>query len=206
MHRVCRGLLVIYSLLGLPSGAIAEEADWDERSFVGHTRYSFSQHDGKETIKAESAGTASALYRRASIDLTARPVLRWRWKVKNTYGTDIDEQSREGDDYPARVYVVVKTGLLPWQVLSVNYVWSSSGQIGDTWVSAYTNKSRMLAVQAGDQHVERWLSEERNVVADFKQLFDRDVSTLEGYAIMVDSDNSGRSATAWFADIRFDKD
>ncbi|MEH6652456.1 MAG: DUF3047 domain-containing protein [Motiliproteus sp.] len=206
MYKKYYWLIVISCLMVSTSQANVNEQEWDERSFVGHTQYSFYRQDGKEIIKGESSGTSSILYRRSLIDLTQRPVLRWRWKIKNTYGVDINEQSREGDDYPARLYVVVKTGLFPWQTLAVNYVWSSSGQVGDTWQSAYTEKSQMVALRAGDHHVGRWLSEERNVVADFKRLFDIDVSTLEGYAVMVDGDNTGSSGAAWFSDIRFEEE
>ncbi len=206
MYKICGWLLLSGWIAAQPSLASAGQAAWDERSFVGHTRYTFIQENGTETIKGETAGTASVLYRRDKVNLTETPVLRWRWKINNTYGSEINEQSRDGDDYPARLYVVVKTGLFPWQTLAVNYVWSSSGQVGDTWPSAYTEKSQMVAVQAGERNVGRWLSEERNVVADFKRLFDVDVSTLDGYAIMVDGDNTGRSATAWFSQIRFGKE
>lgn len=206
MYKICAWLMLSGWIAAQPSLASAGQTAWDERSFVGHTRYTFIQENGIETIKGETAGTASVLYRREKVNLTETPVLRWRWKINNTYGSEINEQSRDGDDYPARLYVVVKTGLFPWQTLAVNYVWSSSGQVGDTWPSAYTEKSQMVAVQAGERNVGRWLSEERNVVADFKRLFDVDVSTLDGYAIMVDGDNTGRSATAWFSQIRFGKE
>ncbi|MEH6473026.1 MAG: DUF3047 domain-containing protein [Halopseudomonas sp.] len=205
MVRTCRFLIAVYLLGGLLSLANADEKDWDERSFVGNTRYTFELDNGKEIIKGETSGAASVLYRQERVDLSKRPVVRWRWKIKSTYGADINEQSREGDDYPARVYVVVKTGLFPWQTLAVNYVWSSNGKVGDTWPSAYTKKSHMVAVQAGNRNAGLWFHERRNVVEDFKRLFDVDVSTLEGYAVMVDGDNTGSSGTAWFSDIRFDE-
>ena len=199
-------LFIIFLLAGLPSTVEANEKGWEERSFVGNTRYSFYQQDGVEIIKGETAGAASVLYRQHNVDLTKRSVFRWRWKIQKTFGNDINEQSQQGDDYPARLYVVVKTGLLPWQTLAVNYVWSSSGEVGDTWPSAYTEKSQMIAIQAGEANVGQWHSEQRNVVADFKRLFGADVSRLEGYAVMIDGDDTGSEGVAWFADIRFDQE
>lgn len=198
-------LFIIFLLHSLPSTAQANGAEWEERSFVGHSRYSFYQQDGAEVIKGETSGAASLLYRREPVDLTQQPVVRWRWKIKNTFGGDVDEHSQQGDDYPARLYVVVKTGLFPWQTLAVNYVWSSSGKEGDTWPSAYTDKSQMIAVQAGETNVGKWRNERRNVVEDFKRLFGVDVSRLEGYAVMIDGDNTGSDGVAWFSDIRFGK-
>ena len=41
---------------------------------------------------------------------------------------------------------------------------------------------------------------------DFKQYFGIDVTSLNGYAVMVDGDNTGESATGWFADIAFSEE
>ena len=196
-------LAIVYCYFALPSIANAEEGEWEEHSFVGHTRYTIEQNGDRQTIKAEASGTASVLFRSHKVDLGKTPIVHWRWKINSTYGTQLDEQSRDGDDYPARIYFVVKVGPFPWQTLAVNYVWSSSGQVGDSWPNAYTKKAQMMAIQAGSSNAGRWVTEKRNVVEDFKRLFDVDVGTLDGYAVMVDGDNTGSTGTAWFSDIRF---
>lgn len=80
---------------------------------------------GDDLLEARSRGKASAKYLEREIDLRETPYLQWCWQVSGIH-EGLDETRKSGDDYPARVYVAHKTGLLPWQVESVNCVWSSS--------------------------------------------------------------------------------
>ena len=91
---------------GLPAG-------WTPltfRNIESHTRYSLVAEGGTTVLQADSKGTASGLVRRfadGEVDLRATPILRWRWKVSNFIrGADIGR--KEGDDYPARVYVLYR--------------------------------------------------------------------------------------------------
>lgn len=93
--------------------------NWPTRSFEGETRYSIVGKSGQQVLQAEALGQASARYLERNIDLNATPYLHWCWQVNTTY-PGLDETTKAGDDYPARVYVARKTGLLPWQVESVN--------------------------------------------------------------------------------------
>ena len=97
---------------------------WKEQSFVGNTQYELQAQDGKNVLKATANRSASVLYKETAIDLTKTPWLDWSWKSTSTY-MNINEQSKDGDDYPARLYVTAKTGPLPWQTIAINYVWSS---------------------------------------------------------------------------------
>ena len=181
--------------------ASQENPQWRERVFAGNTRYTFSGTN-KGTIKGETDGTASILYNQQEIDIAQSPWLNWRWKISNTFG-ELDERTRSGDDYPARMYVVIQTGALPWETKAINYVWSSNARIGDSWDNPFTSNAKMLVLQTGDSHVGKWLTEKRNVAADFKLLFNLEVNKLSGYAVMVDGDNSGSAGTGWFSHINF---
>ena len=190
---------ILFAASLLPSVHAMDLREWKERSFKGNTDY---VRDGTG-IRGETQGAASVLYREEAVDLSQTPILKWRWKISNTYGTEHDEKSKSGDDYPARLYVVFKTGFLPWQTLALNYVWSSNQPIGSSWKNAYTDKAMMIVVDSGDENAELWQRHERDVVEDFRTFYAVDVDELDGYAIMVDGDNTGKSATAWFDDIEF---
>ena len=192
------------SLLSFTSLSFANPLDeWEERSFKGNTVYQHLQKDGRNAIYGRAEGEASILYREKSINLSKTPILSWEWKVSSTFGGEIDELSEDGDDFPARFYVVVKTGLFPWQTRAINYVWSSNQVVGNDWANPFTDKARMVAVDSGDQHLNQWRSHRRNIAEDFKRYFDLDADKIDGYAVMVDGDNSGGTAEAWFANITF---
>jgi len=175
---------------------------WQEKSFVENTLYSLSQDMDKTVLKAQTSATASGLFNEIDIDLNKTPYLNWSWRVDNVYQGN-DERSKTGDDYPARVYVVVSGGLFFWKTRAINYVWSSNQAVGTSWNNAYTGNARMLAVRSGANETGQWRREKRNIREDLKMLFDKDVSEINAVAIMSDSDNTQQSATAYYGDIFF---
>lgn len=177
-------------------------AAWETRSFEGQTRYAVVRDNGVKVLEANARGQASAKYLEREVDLSETPYLHWCWKVDDRY-TGLDERTRAGDDYPARLYVARKTGLLPWQVQSVNYVWSSSQVAGARWPNAFTDRAMLLALQGEQSPVGEWRAEVRDVSADYQALFGEDVSEIDGVALMSDGDNAGGDATAWYYGVGF---
>ncbi len=175
---------------------------WTEKGFAGHTDYQLVTLDGQTVLQARSKAAASGLVRKIKIDLGKTPYLNWRWKIDHTLGHP-DERSKQGDDYPARVYVVFSGGAFFWRTRAVNYVWSSSQPMGAQWANAYTGNVRMIAVRAGQALKGQWVTERRNIREDFKLLFGTDIRYLDAVAVMSDSDNTGGEALAWYGDIYF---
>ncbi len=187
--------------------------DWEEKSFEGNSQYRFvdaqtaginSQEikDKQQVLRASTQGKASGLFKEVNIDLTKTPYLNWSWQVQNLF-KDNDERSKEGDDYPARIYVVVSGGVFFWNTKAINYVWSSNQPVGSEWPNAFTGNAKMLAVRSGEKQLGQWITERRNVREDLKKLFGEDVKKIDAIAVMVDGDNTGQSATAYFGDIFF---
>ncbi|PWW33835.1 hypothetical protein DFO74_12331 [Chromohalobacter israelensis] len=177
-------------------------AAWETRSFEGQTRYAVVSDNGVEVLEANARGQASAKYLEREVDLDETPYLHWCWKVDARY-SGLDERTRAGDDYPARLYVARKTGLLPWQVQSVNYVWSSNQAVGARWPNAFTDRAMLLALQGEQSAVGEWRAEVRDVSADYQALFGEDVSEIDGVALMSDGDNAGGNGTAWYYGVGF---
>lgn len=177
-------------------------ADWQTRSFKGETQYEIVELEDQQVLQATTRGKASMLFQQQEIDLTKTPYLRWRWRIEKPYDK-LDERTKNGDDYVARVYVLHQHGFTPLESMTVNYVWSSANKIGSNWPNAFTDKAQMLALQSGGQLAGEWVVQTRNVVDDFKNLFDVEIESIHGLAVMVDGDNSGNTATAWFDKFEF---
>lgn len=208
-HRpLCRCLTLLFLMIGMPALAEAlrftpdEIIAWPTRAFEGQTTYRVVVHDGARVLEARSRGQASAKYLERRIDLDATPYLHWCWKISNIH-PGLDETRKAGDDYPARVYVARRTGLLPWQVESVNYVWSSTQPAGADWPNAFTDRAHLLALQGGGERVGDWVAEVRDVRADYRALFGSVPDHLDGVALMSDGDNAEVNATAWYSRLGF---
>jgi len=177
---------------------------WTEKKFNGQTEYTLTTDisSQRNVLLATSHASASGLYFKQRIDLQKTPWLNWSWKT-NTLLKDLDENSISGDDFVARIYIVLDGGLAFWKTRALNYVWSSSHQPHDFWPSPYTANSTMFAVESGDQNLGVWQYYKRNIRQDILTFLGKDVRYIDAVAIMADTDDSGLSASTAFGDIIF---
>ncbi len=175
---------------------------WKEKQFLGKTSYKIGRNDGRNALIATSSASASGLYKDIRIDLEKTPYLNWSWKAENTL-TGLNEFTKAGDDYCARVYVIFKHAIFFWRTRSLTYVWSSNQPIGTSWPNAYTGNAMTVAVQSGSTNLRRWISQKRHVASDYRRVFGKEVRVADGIALMTDTDNSGQSATAYYGNIFF---
>ncbi|MCF6208787.1 MAG: DUF3047 domain-containing protein, partial [Ghiorsea sp.] len=119
------------------------------------------------------------------------------------YFDGINENKKAGDDFVARIYVVVDGGFFFWKTIALNYVWSSSHQTGDKWDNPFTANATMFAVESGKENLNTWQHYKRNIREDLKRLTGKDEQYIDAIAIMTDTDNTGFSATTYFGDIFF---
>jgi len=175
---------------------------WKEKVFKGHTLYTLKTTENGTVLHADSQGTASAFYNDIRIDLDKTPCLNWSWQIDHALD-GLVETTKSGDDFAARIYVVVSGGLAFWNTRALNYVWSGSQPVGSSWPNAFTEKSFNVVVQSGPNKTGQWVHYSRNVRADFLSIMGQEFHSIDGIAIMTDTDNSSRSATANFGDIHF---
>ena len=115
----------------------------------------------------------------------------------------IDEKSKKGHDYAARVFVVKKTGATPLSNRAMNYVFSSNEDVNFSHPSPYTKKSIDFVLATTKESFNEWVTVKANVKEDFKKLHKLDVKELDGVAIMVDTDNSKMKAISYYQNIFF---
>ncbi len=177
-------------------------AGWQEKEFSGKTRYQFIQNNGRTVLQATSNKSASGLFKEIHIDLNKTPYLNWSWLI-NTQLKGINEQSKTGDDYSARLYVVKKHAFLFWKTQALNYVWSGNQNKLAHWDNAYTSQAKMLAIRGKEDAVGQWYHEKRNVKEDLKRLFGENIDSIDVIAVMTDTDNSKLSTSADYGNIYF---
>lgn len=211
---------LILSPLFLPFPARAEQKDslapilvgrfsentldgWQEKVFANQTSYQLVKQGTQTVLQAEARASASGLFKEVKIDLTTHPYLNWKWKIDKPL-PPLAERTKAGDDYAARVYVVVKGGLMFWKTKAINYVWASKEEKGAVWPNAFVGKNAMLlAVRSATDKPGMWYQEKRNVYEDLKKIFGKEIKTIHAVAIMTDSDNSKGSDAASYGDISF---
>jgi len=178
---------------------------------------------GTVVVMAVAKASASGLTREVKINPKEYPIVQWRWKVANILKKG-DVRKKEGDDYPARIYVTFeydpsklslfeKTKYGTIKLLygqypplgAINYIWESKAPVGTMVPNPFTDRVMMFVVETGPSKLNQWVNEERNIFEDYKKAFGQEPPMISGIAIMTDTDNTGESATAYYGDILFKK-
>ncbi len=113
----------------------------------------------------------------------------------------IDEKTKKGHDFAARVFVIKKSGLLNSK--AVNYVFSSNNLVNESWRSPYTKSSVDYVLSTTKDNINEWVTVKANVKEHFKKLHDLNVDELTGVAIMTDTDQSKIKAISYYQNIYF---
>jgi hypothetical protein len=173
---------------------------WEVKKFSGETIYAVQiDGNGNSVLSARSKASASGLLKHIEFDPEKYPVLTWRWKIARTLSKG-DARSKQGDDYAARIYVIFPHWIKPLS-RTINYIWANRLPVEEAVSSPYLSRDMMLAVESGDNKAGQWVSEERNLVADFRRLFGVNPPMGGGIAIMTDTDGTKEEAQAWYDDL-----
>ncbi len=169
------------------------------------TVYTVGSNENGNFLKAVADNAASGLGKEVKIDLNKTPFINITWKIeKDLQG--INENSKKGHDFAARVFAVKKTGATPLSNRAINYVFSSNSAVGQSWPSPYTKKSIDNVLATTKDNLNKWVTVKANVKQDFKKFHDLDVNELDGLAIMADTDNSKMKSISYFQNIYFSAD
>lgn len=176
---------------------------WESVEFNDETSYQLRSENDQSVLHALSSASASGMFKKMKVDIKKYPYLNWRWKVNKPL-EDLAEEQKKGDDYAARIYVVVSDGWFFWQTKALNYVWSSREQTPTSWPNAYApDNTLMMPLRKNSDGIGQWHVEKRNIQEDLKAWLGKSYDEVEAIAIMTDSDDSGLSADAVYGDIFF---
>jgi hypothetical protein len=195
---------------------------WEPMTFSGidrHTGYTLIKKDGRTVIKAHSQNAASGLIRFLRVDPADFPVIQWQWKIDHVLEKG-DAGTRQGDDYAARIYVAFafdpdqaswwerarhkSAAMLSGKEVpgsALNYIWANKTPKNNILPNPYVSESMMVAVQSGNRHAGRWMTETRNIVDDYRQAFNRNPPEIIGIGIMTDTDDTGEQTVGYYGDI-----
>ena len=182
--------------------SMGDLAGWQRERFSGETIYTIEPFEGAKALHARAVGTASGLYREMEIDLRATPIVTWRWALGQGKA-GLDPRQKKGDDYPLRLYFVVKRGLFNLDTIAVQYVWSLSQPAGASWPNPFAPSVMQIAIDDATSPHGRMVQHSRNLREDFRQLFGEAIDRIDVIAIMTDADNAGGVSEGWYGDVSF---
>lgn len=219
--------LCIFLLAGILSAQISEQGfreefnaldNWKPLTFPKiprHSIYKIGKEGENNILVAEADRSASGIICKSVFNIYKTPVIKWKWKISNTFKAG-DEKKKSGDDYALRVYAVFKYdpqkagvferaqynalkliyGEYPPQS-TVNYIWANKKYPERILPNPYTARTRMVLLQKGPEHAGTWIEERVNALEDYRKAFGKEPPAEASLAVMSDADNTGEKATGY---------
>lgn len=193
------------------------------------TRFDAGVADGQAALKVTTASSYGTLVHDTAD--AAPTLLQWRWRLDQPLtggATRPNLQSKAGDDAALKVCVMfdhplervpfvertvlrlarsVSGEALPAATLC--YVWDSAAPAGLQGANPYTRRVRFISLRGSEAPSAQWLSERRDLSADFATLFADElppgatVPRVRTVLIGADSDNTASRSTGWVAGLRW---
>lgn len=195
---------------------------WEPMTFENidrHTSYTLVEDNSRTIIRAHSKNSASGLIHPLRVNPKDYPVIKWRWKIDHVLEKG-NATSKKGDDYAARIYVAFafdpdnagwwerarhkSAALFSGKEVpgtALNYIWANKASVGKIVPNPYASEARMVVLQSGNAASGRWITEDRNILEDYRRAFGKIPPDIIGIGVMTDSDDTGGETTGYYGDI-----
>lgn len=173
--------------------------DWRTHSFVGESTFDWKNEE--QMLCLQSNGTASARIWESDEPWPLDSRISWQWRPE-TGIANVERQSRDGDDFPGRVYVAVEHPFFFWRSRVLAYVHASDVPVDTHWPSPFNDQFHMWVVSTGTEP--DWRNIERVVADDWEVAFGDRPKQFHAIGLMADSDNSGQQTQLCLRDLSID--
>ena len=172
---------------------------WGSRNGNIADVYSVQEEGGRKFLHADARGTAIQIGFETKWSLKEYPLLEWQWRALILPDRG-DELKKATNDSVLGLYVVF--GRLPF-IKAIKYVWSTTLPVGLSLESPFSSSTKIIILESGDVLLGKWVSERRDVLADYLHLFGgkNDALVPRGIAILTDADNTASRASGDYGDI-----
>lgn len=194
------GVLEPYQLF---TATDALDRDWLHFQVWRDTEWKLAVLDDEIVISATGKGSSSGLARWVEIDTADCPMIEWSWRV-DTLPEQADLAQRDREDVAASLFLAFgDPGSLsnPKPVPTIRYVWSTAANpVGSIIDSPYfPGNLRSLAVRSGAQAVGTWVTERRDLRADYDMIFgERPAEPIQAFALYTDNDHLEEPVQAYY--------
>ena len=160
--------------------------------------YAFGGKDGVPATRFETKASGSIYGRFTDIDLGDYPSLAWSWFIEKPIESNVDERTREGDDHPARLFIIF--GDSTGESHYVEIIWSN--KLFKAGEYKYVGDFPHYVANGGNENIGRWIEEKVDLLDIYRTTTKRtDTPRVKFIAIFCDSDDTGTSSVAYFSKV-----
>jgi hypothetical protein len=187
-------------------GSSGLPADWKAQNW-GSPRYNLFTIDndsGRKVLHMKSANDGSTIAKdvKGKVNLKDTPVLEWSWKV-TVLPRGADSCKKATDDQAAQVFVVWPRFPEPVRSRVIGYVWDTTQPAGKICKSEKTGTVTYIVLRSGTAELGKWLTERRNIVEDFRKIYDDTPDEPAAVSVAIDSNDTNSTAESFIGPIFF---
>lgn len=171
---------------------------WQIKTNHGRPEISACPDDEAGCVHLKSVKSSFGLERAVDINPAEMPYLSWRWKVSQLPAGG-DFRRAASDDQAAQVLVIFADRRV------LTYIWDTTAPKGTMANASSIPLLRVFAVvcQSGAGDLNRWITESRNVAADYERAYLKPAPHVKGIRLQVNSQHTGTSAESYFGEVAF---
>jgi Protein of unknown function (DUF3047) len=197
--------VVVEDWKGYKVGTTGLPGEWKAQNWgsANYQNLTIVDDDGHRALRMKSANDGLTLNReiKGKVNLRDTPILEWEWKaiVLPKGGNSCKKAT---DDQAAQVFVVWPR--FPEAVRSriIGYVWDTTQPVGTICKSEKTGMVTYVVIRSGSADLNRWLTEQRNVVEDFKKIYGETPDDPAVLSIATDSNDTQSTSDAMIGVLR----
>ena len=187
-------------------GSTGLPGDWKPQNW-GSPNYDsvkVVEDEGRRALHLKSTNDSTTVNReiKGKVHLKETPILEWEWKsvVLPKGGNSCKKAT---DDQAGQIFVVWPRFPEPVRSRIIGYVWDTTQPVGTICKSEKTGTVTYVVVQSGPSELNRWITEKRNVVEDFKRIYGEAPDDPAVLSLSIDSNDTNTSSEALICAIRF---
>jgi hypothetical protein len=173
-------------------------AEWQVKEHSGKAQISSCGENAGFCVRLTSLNSSFSLEHSVDVNPGDLPYLTWSWKVAQLPPAG-DFRKTSTDDQAAQVLVAFTDR----RVLS--YIWDSTAPKGTMQAVGAIPLLHVVAVvcESGPKDLNKWLTETRNVEADYARAFGKPAPRIKGIRLQINTQHTGGRAETSFGQVAF---
>ncbi len=194
--RTSQLAVIVLNTLSWGNGRLP--SDWQIKVVHGKPDISLCSDGEGSCLHLKSAKSSFALEHEVDVNPQQARFLTWRWKVTQLpVGGDFRHAS--SDDQAAQILVAFADRRV------LTYIWDTSAPKGTAQAASSIPLVHIFAVvcESGGSDANRWISETRDVAADYQLAYGRPAPQVKGLRLQINSQHTGTGAESYFGEVSF---
>ena len=173
-------------------------SDWQIKVNHGKPDVSVCRDGDGSCLHLKSAKSSFALEHGVDVNPYDTRFLTWRWKIAQLPAGG-DFRRAATDDQAAQVLVAFSDRRV------LTYIWDTTAPKGTAQNASSIPLVHVYAVvcESGGTDANRWVSEVRDVAADYERAYGKAAPPVKGLRIQINSQHTGTAAESYFGEVAF---